>query len=201
MAEAVARFVAAGSNSSVPSPALFVAQASVVLLGALASAVLTEVRDSANASSVLILTTVVSIVPPLLALGTNLTTVEAFAPVPDRAVLVAKEAVPREPGSARFGDPTNAASDAILPAELRVPHKTLRLAEKQAVLCEIWSARFVCAAVVPFVEELGNKVRAGAQLNVHELGVLHLRRKTACSFEDRPGVFVVQELAGVRGAV
>ena len=36
---------------------------------------------------------------------------------------------------------------------------------------------------------------------MHELGVLHLLRKTACSFKNGPGVFVVQEVAGIGGAV
>ena len=78
---------------------------------------------------------------------------------------------------------------------------TLRLAEEQAVLCHNWGALVFCAAVVLCVEELGNKTRAGAQLNVHEIGVLHVLRKTACSFEDGPGVSVVQELAGIGRAV
>ena len=77
---------------------------------------------------------------------------------------------------------------------------TLRLAEEQAILCDNWSA-FFCAAIVLCVEELGNETRAGAQLNVHEIRVLHLLRKTACSFEDGFGVSVVQELAGIGRAV
>ena len=78
---------------------------------------------------------------------------------------------------------------------------TLRLAEEQAVLCHNWGALVFCAAVVLCVEELGNKTLAGTQLNVHKIGVLHLLRKTTCSFEDGPGVSVVQELAGIGRAV
>ena len=118
MAEAVARFVAAGSNSFVSRPARLVAQASVVLLSALAPSVRTAVRSYAGASSVLLLTTVIAIVPPLLALGAILSTVEAITLEAGWTVFVAQKAFLRIPAFARFGDPTSAASDAILPAEL-----------------------------------------------------------------------------------